>query len=111
MLYEVITVAMAIDPRHENVCMDYILLLIVMTEFGKAKKLIEYTRGLKGVDLARIYHLEGLIHEYQHDYDKAIDSYEYALLESYNDEYTRQMEAIIKRVKAKQKLKKKPASV
>jgi tetratricopeptide (TPR) repeat protein len=103
--------AMAGDPRNETVCMDYCLLLITMREYGKAEKLLLYIMDLKGVDLARVYYLEGLIYEYQYKYDKAIQSYEYALLESYNDEFTNNMNGMIKRVKTKQKLKKKPASV
>ena len=103
--------AMAGDLRNENVCQDYILLLIIMKEYGKAEKLIEYTRGFKGVDLAKIFHHEGLIHECHHEFKKAIQSYENALMESYNDEFSTNMNAVIKRVKAKQKLKKKPSSI
>lgn len=104
-------IAMAGDPHNEIVCMDYTLLLIVMKEFGKAQKLIEYTRGFKSVDLGRMFYHEGLIYEYHHEYDKAIQSYENALLESYNDEFSNIMNGFIKRVKAKQKLKNNPVSV
>jgi len=103
-------VAMAGDPRNANVCLDYILLLITMKEFGKAEKLIEYTKGFNSVDLARVYHHEGLIHEYHHEYDKAVQSYENALLESYNDEFSNYINTVIKRIKAKQKLKNRTAS-
>ena len=103
-------IAMAGDPRNENVCLDYILLFITIKEFGKAEKLIAYTRSFKGVDLARILHHEGLIQESQHKYDLAVQLYEQAFLESYNEEYSKFMEAAINRVNAKQKLKKKTSS-
>ena len=103
--------AMASDPRNMKVCLDYILLLIIIREYIKAEKLIGYTKGLQGADLASIFYLEGLIFEYQREYDKAIQSYEDALLESYNEEYSNHMNGIIKRIKAKQKLKKKTPSV
>ena len=103
-------IALAGDPRSEVVCHEYILLLITMKEYGKAEKLIGYAKSLKGVDLARIYHHEGLILEHHHDYDKAVQSYENALLESYNDEFSNYMDTVIKRVKAKIKLKKKTSS-
>jgi hypothetical protein len=101
---------MAGDPRNETVCQDYVLLLITMKEFGKAEKLIAYTRSLRSVDLARVFYHEGLILEYHHEYDKALQSYENAVLESYNDEFSNYLDSVIKRVKAKQKLKKKASS-
>ena len=100
-------VAMAGDPHNENLCFDYVLLFITMKEFGKAEKLLGYVRSFKGVDLARIYHHEGLIHEYHHAYDLALQSYENAQLESYNEEFSGYMNTVIKRVNAKQKLKNK----
>jgi tetratricopeptide (TPR) repeat protein len=103
-------IAMAADPRNETVCLDYVLLLITMKEFGKAEKLIGYTRSLKGVDLARVYHREGLIQEYQYAYDKAIQLYEKATLDCYNEEFSGYLDATLRRVKAKQKLKKKTSS-
>lgn len=102
--------AMASDPRNENVCLDYALLSITMKEFGKAEKLIAYARTIRGVDLARILYHQGLIEEVQHDYDKAIQLYEQAILESYNDEYAKFMDAAIQRVNAKQKLKRRTYS-
>jgi tetratricopeptide (TPR) repeat protein len=104
-------IAMAGDPRNEKLCLDYIHLFITMKEFGKAERLIEYTWSFKSVDLARLFHLIGLIHEYHHEYDKAVQSYEDAMLESYDDEYSRNLDSVIRRVKAKQKLKKNPSSI
>jgi hypothetical protein len=100
---------MASDPYNQDVCMDYIMLLIIMKEYGKAEKLIDFTLSFKGVDLGRLYHLVGLHCEYQHQYDKAIVYYEDSLLEAYNDKVTEFLEGEIKRVKSKQKLRNKPA--
>ena len=102
--------AMGSDPYNQNVCMDYAMLLINMREFGKADKLIEFILGFKGVDLARVYHLVGVQYEYKHQYDKAIQYYEDALLEAYNEEVSNALEGEIKRVKAKQKIRKKPST-
>jgi tetratricopeptide (TPR) repeat protein len=104
-------VALAGDPRNEKVCLDYCLLIITLRDYGRAEKLIGYTRGLPGVDMASIYYLEGLVHEYHREYDSAIQSYEDALLESYNDEFTNNINSVINRVKSKKKLRKKTASV
>jgi tetratricopeptide (TPR) repeat protein len=99
--------AMASDPRAENVCLDYATLCVNMREFGKAEKLIDYAMNLKGVDMARIYHLTGMIMEVQGEYDAAIQHYTQAILESYNDECTKFMEAAVQRAVAKGKLKRK----
>lgn len=101
--------ALGSDPYNQNVCLDYALLLLNMKEFEKAEKLIEFVLGFKDADLARVYHLVGVQCEYQHQYDKAIMYYEDALLEAYNEEITNALEGEIKRVKAKQKLRKKPS--
>jgi tetratricopeptide (TPR) repeat protein len=102
--------ALASDPYNKGVCLDYIALLIIMKEFGKAEKLIDFTLGFKDIDLAGLYHLVGLHCEYQHQYDQAIIFYEDAILESYNEEATGVLEGEIKRVKAKQKLRNRKAS-
>jgi tetratricopeptide (TPR) repeat protein len=101
--------AMGSDPHNQNVCLDYALLLTNMKEFEKAERLIDFVLGFKDADLARVYHLVGVQYEYQHHYEKAIMYYEDALLEAYNEEITNALEGEIKRVKAKQKLRKKPS--
>jgi len=95
--------ALASNPDDLNVCMDYILLLIILKEYDKANKLINYTNKVKGVDLARTYAYQALVFEYQHDYEKALSLYKEARLEAYNDEYMTYLNSEIKRVKMKRK--------
>jgi tetratricopeptide (TPR) repeat protein len=102
--------ALASDPRNFNVCFDYSVLLIMMKEFVKAERVIDYLIGFRDADLARVNHLIGLFYEYQHQYEGAIMFFEEALFESYNEEATNHLNGEIKRVKDKQKLRKKPAS-
>jgi tetratricopeptide (TPR) repeat protein len=96
--------ALASNPNEINVCIDYILLLIMMKEYDKAKKLIAYTNKLKGVDRSRTYSLHALIYEHQHDYKKALSLYKEAKLEAYNEDCIDHLNKEIKRVKMKMKL-------
>jgi len=95
--------ALAGNPDDLNVCMDCILLLIILKEYDKARKLIVYTNKIKGVDLAKTYSFQALIYEYLHDYEKALSLYKEARLEAYNDEYMSHLNNEIKRVKMKKK--------
>lgn len=99
--------ALASNPDDLNVCMDYILLLIILKEYDKAQKLIIYTNKIKGVDFARTYAFQALIQEYQHDYEKALSLYKEARLEAYNEEFMNYLNSEIKRVKMKRKYVKK----
>ena len=95
--------ALASNPEDLNVCMAYILLLIIIKEYDKAHNLITYANKLKGVDLSRTYSFQALIYESQHDYEKALSLYKKARLEAYNEECMNHLNNEIKRVKMKRK--------
>lgn len=95
--------ALASKPDDLNVCMAYILLLIIIKEYDKAKNLISYSNKLTGVDLSKTYSFEALIYESQHDYDKALSLYKEARLEAYNEDCLNHLNNEIKRVKMKRK--------
>lgn len=97
--------AMACDPHNHNVCLDYILLLILLKEFDKASALISYTQKLKGVDISKIKASKALIHENNNKYKKALKMYQKALLDVYDEELLTKIQEDIKRVKMKKKLK------
>ncbi|WP_282037447.1 tetratricopeptide repeat protein [Saccharicrinis aurantiacus] len=96
--------ALANNPDDLKVCVDYILLLIILKEYDKTKKLIVYTNKLKGVDLSKTYSLHALIYEHQHDYEKALSLYQEAKLEAYNEDSLNHLNTEIQRVKMKKKL-------
>jgi len=95
------------DPEDLNTCMDYILVLIILKEYDKALKLIEYSNKLRGVDLSRTFSLKALILEYKHEYEEALDLYKNAKLEAYNEDCINYLSNEIKRVKMKMKIIKK----
>ncbi|TRX66385.1 tetratricopeptide repeat protein [Carboxylicivirga sp. M1479] len=95
--------ALAGNPDDLNVCMAYILLLIIMKEYDKAQNLITYANKLTGVDLSKTYSFQALIYESKHDYEKAISLYNEARLEAYNEDCMNHITSEIKRVKAKKK--------
>lgn len=93
--------ALASDPNHLNACMDYAQLLIETAEYNKAEKLLTYARAIKGVDLAQLYYLEGLLYEYQKDYIKAIQLYKEALENAYDADFIYFIEDCTERVNKK----------
>nr|WP_319398997.1 hypothetical protein [uncultured Carboxylicivirga sp.] len=95
--------ALANNPKDLNVCMAYILLLIIMKEYDRAQNLITYATKLRGVDLSKTYSFQALICESQRDYGKAISLYKEARLEAYNEECLNHLNSEIKRVKMKRK--------
>lgn len=103
--------AMAGDPTNHDLCLDYALLLITTRELDKARNLLDYVKKFRGIDLARAYHHEGLLYEYQYEYNRAIQYYEYAMLESYNEQNGKYLKSEIQRVEAKQGFRKRPPKV
>lgn len=95
--------ALASNTNDLNVCMAYILLLIIIKEYDKAFKLIDYTNQINGVDMSKTISLKALIYEYQHKYKKALSFYKEAKLEAYNDDCMNYLNNEIKRVKMKRK--------
>ncbi len=99
--------ALASNPEDMNTCMDYIYVLIVLKEYDKALKLINYTIKLKGVDLSKTYSLMALVFEYKREYDKALNLYKEAKFEAYNEDSINFLTNEIKRIKKKKKMVKK----
>ncbi len=95
--------ALAGNPDDLNVCMAYILLLIIVKEYDKAKNLITYANKLKGVDLSKTFSYQALICESQQDYEKALALFKEARLEAFNEESMSHLNNEIKRVKMKRK--------
>ena len=93
--------ALACDPFHLDTCMYYSSLLIQIGDFSKAHKLIRHSFTIKGVDVAMMKALEGLVFEYQKNYSEAISAYESAMSETYNKDYMESLLEDIKRVKSK----------
>lgn len=93
--------ALASNPDDLNVCLAYILLLIIMKEYDKAQNLIIYANKLTGVDLSKTYGFQALIYESQHDYEKALSLYKKARIEAYNEDCMNHINNEIKRVKMK----------
>lgn len=104
---EYFSAALAYNPNDINTCTDYILLLITVKELDKAEKLILYAQKLRGIDMAMILSFKGLIHEYKHQYSKALSFYKKAIFEAYNEDCINQLNNDIKRIKNKKKLKNK----
>jgi tetratricopeptide (TPR) repeat protein len=63
--------ALGSDLNHIDTYYYYVNLLIQTGEYAKAKKLIKYAYKIKGVNLSRMKHNEGLIAEINGDYQKA----------------------------------------
>ncbi|MCW3788176.1 hypothetical protein [Plebeiibacterium sediminum] len=95
--------ALAGKPDDLNVCMAYILLLIITKEYIKAQKLIAYAEKLKGVDLSKTLSFQALIYESKHDYENALLLFKEARLEAYNEKAINHINSKIKRVKMKRK--------
>ena len=96
--------SLACDPYNINACMDYILLLIILSEYQKAQKMISHTQKLKGIDQSKINSYEGMICEHKQQFTEALSHYNKALLEAYNDDYIEELNKNIKRVKMKRKI-------
>ena len=79
--------ALAANPNHFESCIYYTQQLIKTSGFDKAGKLLKYAYTLKGADLARVYYLDGLMHEYQKDYEAAGQLYNEALENAFNIEF------------------------
>lgn len=86
------------DPVHLDTYRHYSNLLIEMREYAHAGKLIEHSFTIKGVDLAVMRKLKGLLAEYQGRYDEAVQHYNSAVLEAYNQEFIDSINTDIERV-------------
>jgi tetratricopeptide (TPR) repeat protein len=71
------------DINHTETYYSYANLLIQTGEYGKAKKLIRYAYKIKGINISRLKHIEGLIAEIKGDFRKAKEYIKFAYGSSY----------------------------
>ncbi len=93
--------ALASDPLNLNTCKYYSNLLIELKDFNKAHKLIEYALKIRGVDVAIMKKLKGLIAEQQKDYVLSVKLYMDSKQETYNNCLIDELNLDIERVKNK----------
>ena len=76
--------ALASDLNYVETYYSYTNLLIQIGEYGKAKKLINYAYKIKGINISRLKHSEGLIAETMGQLHKAKRDIKFAYDRSYN---------------------------
>ena len=86
---------------------SYADLLIQIGEYGKAKKLIKYAYKIKGINVSRLKHSEGLIAEIKGNYLKAKEYMKIAFLNSYQKVEREYLKEELDRVNSKLKAQKK----
>ncbi len=106
--------SIAANINYVQVYPEYIKVLIWANELARAKKLLEFARKIKGVDVAELYWCEGYIHEVESNYKLGMKCLKKAKANIYNDDYMyfieneeRRIEGKLKKAKKKQKSKRK----
>ena len=99
--------ALASNIDYAETYYSYADLLIQIGEYGKAKKLIKYAYKIKGINVTRLKHIEGLIAEIKGDYKKAKEYLNIAYVSSYKKVERDFLKAELERVKSKMKSQKK----
>jgi len=93
--------ALTADLEYLEVYPFYIRALLDNHDIAEAQKLIDFAMSRKGIDKARIYLFQGLLYEQAHEFEKAEDAYNDAMLFAMNSEFIYYMEDQIKRAKNK----------
>jgi len=99
--------ALASDINHVETHYAYSDLLIQTSEYGKAKKLIKHAYKIKGINVLRLKHNEGLIAEISGDLLKAKNYMKYAYENSYRKNERQFLKEELSRIKSKLKSKNK----
>lgn len=99
--------ALASDIDNTETYYSYADLLIQIGEYGKAKKLIKYAYKIKGINVSRLKHFEGLIAEIKGNYLKAKEYMKLAYVNSYRKIEREFLKGELERVKSKMKSLKK----
>jgi tetratricopeptide (TPR) repeat protein len=102
--------ALSSDLNHTETYYSYINLLIQTGEYGKAKKLIKYAYKIKGINISRLKHNEGLIAEINYDYQKAKKYMTYAYDSSYRKAERDFLKDELDRISSKMRTQKKSGS-
>jgi len=95
--------ALASDIDNTETYYSYADLLIQIGEYGKAKKLIKYAYKIKGINVWRLKHYEGLIAEIKGNYLKAKKCMKLAYANSYRKYEREYLKDELERVKSKMK--------
>jgi len=102
--------ALSGDINYAETYYFYADLLIQIGEYEKAKKLIKYAYKIKGINVSRLKHNEGLIAEIKGDLPKAKKYMNFAYGNSYLKSERDFLEEELHRVKSKLKTLKKSSS-
>ena len=98
------------DINYAETYYSYANLLIQTGEYGKAKRLIRYAYKIKGANISRLKHSEGLIAEIKGDLLKAKEYMKLAYGRSYRKYEREFLKEELDRVKSKLKALKKSSS-
>ena len=93
--------ALTSNPCNLSVYRYYSILLIELREYDKALKLINHSYKLKGVNMGEMKRIEGLLAEYQKQYDLALVNYKEARNETFDNEQIDEINSDISRVESK----------
>ena len=102
--------ALAADINHTDTYYSYANLLIQTGEYVKAKKLIKYAYKVKGINVSRMKHNEGLIAEIKGDLNQAKKYIKFAYNSSYRKYEREFLKEELDRIKAKLKSVKKSST-
>ena len=98
------------DINHTDTYYSYAALLIHTGEYVRAKKLIKYAYKIKGINVSRMKHFEGLIAEIKGDLNKAKEHMKCAYNSSYRKYERVFLNEELERIKEKLKSLKKSSS-
>lgn len=93
--------AMAADMHQPAIYCDYIKVCIIMEEYSRAQKLIDFALKLKGTDKSEIYYLHSYLKEANGKYKKALKSLKKARQHAFNNNCISIMDDTEKRIKEK----------
>lgn len=96
--------AISSDPYHLKTCESYTQLLIRVKRFVEAKRLIQFSFGIKGVNLSKMYILEARVYEHERNYVKAKELLKLAMAEAFNQNLFNFLGDELKRLEQKQLL-------
>lgn len=98
----------AFDSDYINVYPIYIKYLIWTEEIGRAEKLIEFAKTIKGIDVSQLFWLKAYIEDVRGNYKLSLQFLKKAKINIYNDYYFDFMDEEKQRIKKKIKLIEKP---
>lgn len=97
-------VALAIDPMHKETYLSFASMLIKQRRYKQAKELLNVASNIPGICQASILRDRAFIYEYMRNYKAALQLFQKAKFETYNDDFMYKLNEDIKRVEAKLEL-------